>query len=181
MNTTEMKESVRQIVKEKRNIDVLVNNAGIAQYDAFAMLSIDTLKNIFEVNYNRPLQFTQMISRRMSKEGASIVFLSSVAGIDAVSGNTAYGASKAAIAHSTRVLSKELAGQKIRVNAVAPGMVDTAMKYKADEDTWNNLIRQTSLKRAALPEEIANVICFMASDLSSYITGQVLRVDGGMN
>lgn len=179
-NTDEIKNGVKTIVRDKRNIDILVNNAGIAQYDAFNMMSIDTLKDIFNVNYIAQIQFTQFLIRRM-KSGASILFVSSIAGLDAVSGNTAYGGSKAVMAHTTRVLSKELAVQGIRVNAVAPGMVDTSMKLKADEGVWDGMIARTNLKRAAKPEEIANVICFLSSDLSSYVNGQVIRVDGGMN
>lgn len=180
-NSVEMKEAVKQIVRSKRNIDVLINNAGVAQYDAFSLMPMENLTNVFEINYYAPIQFTQLVSRRMSKDGASIVFVSSVSGLDAVCGNTAYGASKAALAHTARVLAKELSTQGIRVNAIAPGMVDTQMKNKADEKTWESLIALTSLKRVAKPEEIANVICFLSSELSSYITGQVIRVDGGMS
>lgn len=180
LNTDEIKKAVKTITRHKKNIDILVNNAGIAQYDAFIMMSIDTLKNIFNVNYIAPIELTQFFIRRM-KPGSAITFVSSIAGLEAVSGNTAYGGSKAAIVHTTKVLSKELAAQGIRVNAVAPGMVNTSMKLKADEGVWNDLIARTSLKRAAEPEEIANVICCLSSDLSSYVNGQVVRVDGGMN
>lgn len=178
-NLNEVKDIAKSIIKEKKSIDILINNAGTVQYDTFNMLKIDTLINLYEINYFGQLQFTQLISRRM--RNASIVFVSSIAGLDAVSGNIAYGGSKAAVAHAAKVLSKELARQEIRVNAVAPGMVDTSMKSKADEKVWNDLIAQTSLNRVARPEEIANVICFLASDLSSYVTGQIIRVDGGMH
>ncbi len=181
-NADEIKKAVQLIVKEKKNIDILVNNAGIAQYNNFSMLSMDNLRHIYEINYIGPLLLTQLLSRRMGKDReASIVFLSSVAGVTAETGNTAYGGSKAAIAHATGVLSKELSKQNIRVNAVAPGMVETDMKELANEEYWNQLIEKTDLKRVATPEEIANAICFLSSDLSSYITGQVIRVDGGLH
>lgn len=180
-NKDEVKNAVKEIVKCKKGIDGLVNNAGIARYNSFSMLSIEKMKELFEVNYFSQLYFTQLLVRRMNKESASIVFLSSVAGLDGIAGNIAYGTSKAAIAHAVKVLGQELAQQNIRVNALAPGMVDTSMKNLADESTWNKLIENTALKRAAHPKEIASVICFLTSDLASYITGQVIRVDGGMN
>lgn len=179
---SQMKNAVQKIVKEKRNIDILINNAGVVQYDLFSMMQIDSLNDMLFSNYIAPLQLTQMIARRMGKNGmGSIVFLSSVSGIISEAGNTAYGGSKAALAHAAGVLSKELAPMNIRVNAVAPGLVNTRMKDKAEPDAWNELIKKTNLKRMAEPEEIANVLCFLSSDLSSYITGQVIRVDGGLN
>ena len=180
-NLSEVKESLKIIMGEKKSIDILVNNAGIAQYDSFFALPMDTLRHFLEVNYVSVMQLTQLIARRMNKDGASIVFLSSVAGIEAIRGNIAYGASKAAIAHSVRVLSQELAPMNIRVNAVAPGMVDTPMKLKANPEEWESLVCQTCLKRDARPEEIATVICFLCSEMASYITGQVIRVDGGLH
>lgn len=174
-----MKEAVKSIIREKRSIDIIVNNAGIAQYGSFSAMPLSEIKKVFDVNYFSALSFTQYFVRRM-KASSSIVFVSSVAGIDAENGNVAYGGSKAALAHTAKVLSRELSSQGIRVNAVAPGMVDTVMKEKATYEIWNALINQTDLKRAAKPEEIANVISFICSDLASYITGQVIRVDGGL-
>ena len=177
----QLKKAVQSISKDKRPIDILVNNAGEAVYDAFTMLPIKNLRRMLECNYVAPIYFTQMIARRMAREGqGSVVFLSSVAGLEAFLGSTAYGGSKAAVAHAVGVLSRELAQYHIRVNGVAPGMVDTDMRTKADARYWNELIEQVYIRRAAHPEEIANVICFLASDLASYINGQVLRVDGGM-
>lgn len=177
----QIKKAVQSIIRDKKSIDILVNNAGEAVYDMFTMLPIKNLKRMFECNYIGPVYLTQMITRRMARDNkGAVVFLSSVAGLEAFSGNTAYGGSKAAVAHAACVLSMELAKYHIRVNAVAPGMVDTEMRSKADAGYWNELVEQTYAKRAARPEEIANVICFLASDLASYINGQVLRVDGGM-
>ena len=177
----QMKQAVRQIQKEKVPVDILVNNAGEAQYDNFTMMPVKNLRRMMECNYISPLLFTQLIVRMMSRASrGSIVFLSSVAGLQAEAGNTAYGGSKAAVAHATGILSKELAGLNIRVNAVAPGMVDTDMKGQADEAYWESLVERVPLKRMAQPQEIANVIAFLSSDLASYITGQVIRVDGGL-
>ena len=178
---TQMKQAVRQIQKEKDPVDILVNNAGEAQYDNFTMMSGKNLRRIMEWNYISPLLFTQLFVRMMLRASrGSIVFLSSVAGRQAEMGNTAYGGSKAAVAHTVGVLGRELAGLNIRVNAVAPGMVDTDMKEQADEAYWESLVERVPLKRMAQPREIANVITFLASDLASYITGQVIRVDGGL-
>lgn len=176
----EMKEAVKGIIKDKKSIDIIVNNAGIAEYGSFASMPLTEIKKIFDVNYFDALSFTQFFVRRM-KQGSSVVFLSSVAGIDAEGGNVAYGGSKAALAHTAKVLSRELSPLGIRVNAVAPGMVDTVMKGKASQEVWESLVSRTDLKRAAQPEEIANVISFLCSDLASYITGQIIRVDGGLN
>lgn len=181
LDETQMKKAIKDIIKVTNTIDILINNAGIAKYDSFSFLKTETLDEIMHINYYAPLQFTQKIVRRMSKEGASIVFVSSIAGLDGIGGNTAYGASKAAIAHTTKVLSRELSVSGIRVNAVAPGMVDTKMKELADSSTWETLISRTDLKRVASPDEIANVVVFLSSGMSSYMTGQILRVDGGMN
>lgn len=178
---TQMKQAVRQIQKEKDPVDILVNNAGEAQYDNFTMMSGKNLRRIMECNYISPLLFTQLIVRMMLRASrGSIVFLSSVAGLQAEMGNTAYGGSKAAVAHTVGVLGRELAGLNIRVNAVAPGMVDTDMKEQADEAYWESLVERVPLKRMAQPQEIANAIAFLSSDLASYITGQVIRVDGGL-
>lgn len=175
------KQAVQSIIKSKRPIDILVNNAGVAQYDMFSMLPMEHLRQMMECNYFAPLRFTQLIARRMMRNNkGAIVFLSSVAGLRAEMSNLAYGGSKAAIAHAVGVLSRELAPNNIRVNAVAPGMVDTDMKNLADEVYWNTLISNVYLKRVAEPKEIANVIGFLASDLASYVNGQVIRVDGGM-
>lgn len=181
LDPSEMKSAVQKIVKEKRCIDILVNNAGVAQYGAFSMMRMEDLGKLFETNYIAPLGLTQMLIRKMGRaSNASIVFLSSVAGLLAEYGNTAYGGSKAAVAHVAKVLGKELASQNIRVNAVAPGLVDTDMKELAAQEYWDSMIQRTNLKRSADPKEIAQVIAFLCSDRASYITGQIIRVDGGL-
>lgn len=175
------REAAQSIFREKEKIDILVNNAGEAEYAAFSMLSMKNLKKMFDTNYFSQMALTQLFLRRMSRNNSSsIIFLSSIAGLTAEDANLAYGGSKAAVAHATKILSRELAKQNIRVNAVAPGMVETDMKNKADPEYWEYLIQKTNLKRPAEPREIANVIAFLASDLSGYITGQIIRVDGGM-
>lgn len=126
------------------------------------------------------LYLTQLIMRRMTKNTGSIVFLSSISGFVPEIGNIAYGGSKAAIAHAVKVLAKELSADGIRVNAVAPGLVNTDMKNLASEDTWGELVNKILIGRIAEPNEIANVISFLLSDQASYITAQTIHVDGGM-
>lgn len=181
-NKEMIKAAAQMIIKQKIPIDILVNNAGIAKYSNFQFLNMEELNEVFSVNYIGQLSFTQLLARRMGRnKEASIVFISSVAGLQSESGSLAYGGSKSAIAHAVGVLSRELSGQNIRVNAIAPGLVDTDMKKMADVQYWHDMVMRTDLKRSASPEEVAHVVAFLAGDLSSYITGQVLRVDGGLH
>lgn len=177
---TEIKNAVKSILKEKKPVDVLINNAGAACYDKLQMMKIETIKNLFGNNYFSALYLTQLLMRRMTKGTGSIIFMSSISGFLPESGNLAYGGSKIAAAHAAGILAAELAADGIRVNAVAPGLVDTDMKKIASPEAWEGMIERTRLKRAARPEEIANVVCFLASDKASYITGQTIRVDGGL-
>lgn len=176
----QVKEAVRNIIKSKRPIDGLVNNAGIAVYNKFQMMRIEDIKNIFGTNYFSALYLTQLLMRRMTRNTGSIVFVSSVSGFIPEVGNIAYGGSKAAISHAVKVLAKELSSEGIRVNAVAPGLVNTDMKNHASEEAWERLKNGIIIGRVAEPNEIANVISFLLSDQSSYMTAQTVHVDGGM-
>lgn len=176
----QVKEAVRNIIKSKRPIDGLVNNAGIAVYNKFQMMRIDDIKNIFGTNYFSALYLTQLLMRRMTRNTGSIVFVSSVSGFIPEVGNIAYGGSKAAVSHAVKVLAKELSSEGIRVNAVAPGLVNTDMKKHASEEAWEKLKSGIIIGRVAEPNEIANVISFLLSDQSSYMTAQTVHVDGGM-
>ena len=178
-NETEVKEAIRAIIKEHVNIDALINNAGIAQYEKLQLMKIENAKQIFNNNFFSTLYLTQLVMRKLTRETGSIVFVSSISGYSPEIGNIAYGGSKIAISHATKVLALELAEQKIRVNAVSPGLVDTDMKNLANEASWKAMLNRTTLKRAARPGEIANVICFLISEQASYINGQIIHVDGG--
>ena len=180
MNEGDVKDAVKGIVKSKRPIDGLVNNAGKASYNKLQLIKIEDIREIFDNNYFSALYLTQLIMRRMTKNTGSIVFLSSISGFVPEIGNIAYGGSKAAIAHAVKVLAKELSADGIRVNAVAPGLVNTDMKNLASEDTWGELVNKILIGRIAEPNEIANVISFLLSDQASYITAQTIHVDGGM-
>ena len=177
-----IKESANIILKSGKSIDILVNNAGAIYTALFQMTSRKKLEEIFEVNYFSQADFTQNIIKSMIKKKiSSIVYISSSAAIDGNVGRSAYAASKAAINSHAKVLSKELGTYNIRVNVIAPGLTETEMM---SENTPKNIIEETlmstSLKRVGQPNEIANVALFLSSELSSYITGQTIRVDGGM-
>lgn len=178
----QIKEGLRQIVKNKINIDVLVNNAGVAHGSLMQMASMSEIHDVFNVNYFAPLQIMQTISRIMAKnKSGSIINISSIAGIDLESGNCAYGASKAALIALTKTTSKELARYNIRVNAIAPGATDTRMVRKMETKAADKMISDSAYGRLATPKEIADVVMFLASDKSAFITGQTIRVDGGGN
>lgn len=178
-------ESIKQGMKEvsdlKLQIDILVNNAGIAKFSPFVMSKMDDFKEMMQVNLYAPTQISQYVIKNMLKQRkGSIINFCSISGMDMNAGNSAYGASKAAIASLTRTMAKELAKTNIRVNAISPGLVDTDMNKQIASDYMDVVIQQTALGRIAKPEEIARVAVFLASDDSSYITGQIIRVDGGM-
>lgn len=176
-----VKKEVQKVYREYKAIDILINNAGVAHGGLFQMTPVSEIKRVFEINYFSMVQITQIVSRFMTrkKEGA-IVNLASVAGIDVESGNCAYGASKSAVIAFTKTAAKELAGHGIRVNAVAPGLTDTKMAKQMEKKAGEEMVEASSMKRLGKPEEIADAVFFLASDQASFITGQILRVDGGM-
>lgn len=179
---TQMKDAIQTIRKQKSNIDILVNMAGIVEDStSFQMTDIAKMKHLFDVNFFAVTLLTQYVSRLMARQGGgSIVNISSIAGIDGEPAQYEYSTSKAAIAGATRHLSRELWQYGIRVNAVAPGMIKTDMGAKIDENLKQHILNKTVMKRMGNPSEIAEAVAFLASDNASYITGQVLRVDGGM-
>lgn len=176
------KEVGTKINLQNKKIDILINNAGFIHTSLFQMTPIDKFKEIFQINYFSQIVFTQQIIKNMIKnKKGSITYVSSTSGIDGNEGRGAYSDSKAAIISKAKVLSKELGRFNIRVNSIAPGLTNTSMM---NDNTSNDKIKSTienlSIKRFADPNEIANTILFLSSDLSSYITGQTIRVDGGM-
>lgn len=178
----QMKQAVRQIQKEKKPVDILVNNAGVAaQSTSFPMTSLEKIKEVFEVNFFSQILLTQYVARMMLRQQAgSIVNLTSIAALDGEPAQLEYVGSKAAMAGATKKLAREFGGQGIRVNAVAPGVIDTDMGNQIEPELMDRMLEKTMLNRLGTPKEIANVIAFLASDQASYITGQVIRVDGGL-
>ena len=178
----QIKTSVKTIKEAKKSVDILVNNAGAIFTALFQMTSLEKLKEMFEINYFSQMLLTQYISRIMMRQkSGSIINISSSAALEGNEGRTAYASAKAAMITSTKVLAKELAPYNIRVNAVAPGLTQTEMmESSTPEDALKETLNRICMKRVGQPEEIANSVLFLASDLSSYITSQTLRVDGGM-
>ena len=177
---TAMKNSVMQIRKSKKKIDILVNNAGInsAESKLFQMTTMKNIREIFDVNFFAQLQLTQYILKFM-QSGGSIINLSSISALDGLPGQVAYASSKSALIGFTKTLAQELGKQNIRVNAVAPGFTDTDMGNSSTNDYAKNILENSIFGRMGKAEEIANSILFLASDLSTFVTGEIIRVDGG--
>jgi len=176
-----IKEALKPILKERRQIDVLINNAGIATGGFLQMTSIKQLKEVFQINYFSHVLITQLITKLMMRQKSGCVInMGSVAGLDNFAGYTAYGASKAAMMSFTRTIARELAPYNIRVNAIAPGLTDTGMAGQMEEKAWKEMVERTDMNRLGKPCEIAQMMLFLASDEASFVTGQVYRVDGGM-
>ncbi|MDR0649122.1 MAG: SDR family oxidoreductase [Synergistaceae bacterium] len=179
-----MKQKMKEIAASKRSIDILVNNAGaVADSSSFLMTSVEKMKAVFEVNFFAQMALSQYVARMMMRNkraGMSIVNVASAAGIDGDPAQVEYSASKAALIGATKKLAIELNGYNIRVNAVAPGVTDTDMVSAMDEGLMRRTLEKTVMNRKAQTGEIAGAILFLASGLSSFMTGQVLRVDGGM-
>lgn len=177
-----VKEGIKEIAKTVKDIDILVNNVGVVNnVKLFQMMNIQEIREQFEVNFFSHPLITQLISRFMiRRRKGSIINISSCAGIDGNTGMLDYVSSKAAIIGATKRLAIELGAYNIRVNSVAPGLTETEMGNKMDEKLLEDMLRKLVIKRKAKPEEIADAIVFFGSDMSSFITGQVMRVDGGM-
>jgi 3-oxoacyl-[acyl-carrier protein] reductase len=176
-----IKSSIKEIVNISKNVDILVNNAGVASGAIFQMTPISELKKIFEINFFSQIVFSQNIAKLMIRnKSGSIINLSSTTAFIADPGTLAYGSSKAAFSRATQSMASELGSYNIRVNAIAPSVTKTDMFEQMSVDARDKLINSSALKRAADPEEIAKVAVFLASELSSFVTGQVIRVDGGI-
>ena len=180
-NKIETKKSANVIISNPSPIDAIVNNAGVISTSLFQMTSMEKIQETFSINFFAQIYFTQFIVKSMIKnKSGSIINISSTSGQDGNEGRLAYSASKASLISMTKVLSKELSRFNIRVNAIAPGLTDTdMMQNNTTKDILEETIKNISLQRVAKPREIANAVLFLASDLSSYITGQTIRVDGG--
>jgi len=176
-----VKSGIKELVSSKVKISVLINNAGIEHGGLLQMTSMKEIRKVFEINLFSAVQITQLVSRLMARNGGgSIVNIASIAGLDLGAGNVAYGTSKAALIAFTKTAAKELASQNIRVNAVAPGLTDTRMATMMESKAGEDMVSGTAFKRLARPEEIADTVYYLSSDKASFVTGQVLRVDGGM-
>jgi 3-oxoacyl-[acyl-carrier protein] reductase len=181
-NENQIKEAANSILSSNKSIDILINNAAMIHTAIFQMTSIKKLKEVFEIDFFSQTNFTQYILKSMVKnKKGSILYISSSSALDGNEGRSAYSSAKSALITQSKVLSRELGVHNIRVNTIAPGLTDTdMMKENTTQETIKDVLSRVSLRRIANTGEIANTALFLSSDLSSYITGQVIRVDGGM-
>ncbi|MEY8862404.1 3-oxoacyl-[acyl-carrier-protein] reductase [Tenacibaculum singaporense] len=174
-------ELAKNVLEEFGTIDVLVNNAGITKDNLLMRISEDDFDKVIEVNLKSVFNLTKAVIRPMMKQRAgSIINMSSVVGLKGNAGQANYAASKAGILGFSKSVALELGSRNIRSNVVAPGFIETEMTAKLDEKVVEGWRNEIPLKRGGTPEDIANACVFLASDMSSYITGQTLSVDGGM-
>lgn len=173
------KAAIMRIKKESKRLDVLVNNAGIMQDAVIGMISKDLVEKVFDVNVYSVISLIQLASRLMrAQKSGSIINLCSIVGVEGSAGQLVYSASKGAVRAITLAASKELASDNIRVNAVAPGMIDTNLFRSIGSKSIEKNLQNIKMGRLGTPEDVANGILFLASDLSSYITGQIIGIDG---
>ena len=180
-NFEDCKQMIESAIKEFGKIDVLVNNAGITKDMLLARMKEEDFKQVIDVNLVGTFNMTKnVISYMMKARNGKIINISSVVGIAGNAGQTNYSASKAGIIGFTKSLAKEVASRNILVNAVAPGFIETNMTDVLKQEVKDEIAKNIPLKRMGTPQDVANVVKFLASQDSSYITGQVISVDGGM-
>lgn len=173
------KNTVMQIKSAEKRIDVLVNNAGMVTYEMIPMAQIDTFKAMLEVNVVAPFSLLQIVSRVMSRQkSGSIINMASIVADKGAKGQVSYATTKGAIIAMTKSAAKELAPSQIRVNAVAPGMVGTERFVNIFEEKFKEKINNIGMGRLADPSEIADLCVFLGSDMSKYVTGQIIGIDG---
>ena len=177
----EAQELIANVSKDFSSIDILINNAGITKDNLLMRMSEEDFDKVIEVNLKSIFNMTKAVQRTMLKQRhGSIINMSSVVGVKGNAGQSNYAASKAGIIGFSKSMALELGSRNIRTNVIAPGFIETEMTAKLDEKTVQGWRDNIPLKRGGSPEDIANACVFLGSDLSSYVTGQVINVDGGM-
>lgn len=175
-----IKETISAITSEGLPIDILVNNAGINYRGTFLTTPISEMEKLFQINYYAPVQLMQSVSKKMIQRRQGIIInIGSVSGLEHNTGNSAYAVTKASLMWLTQTVSRELAPYGIRVNGIAPGLTDTMINAGNEAVLNDTVLPRMNIKRSGKPEEIAQTALFLASDMSSFISGQIIRVDGG--
>lgn len=178
-----VKEVISEIIKKHERIDVLVNCAGVNKDNLFLIMSEREFQEVLSVNLTGTFLVTKEVAKIMRKQKEGVIInITSIVGIDGNPGQVNYSASKAGLIGMTKTLAKELTlkGEKIRVNAVAPGFIDSQMTKKISQRMREEVLKRLYIKRLGKPEDVSKLVVFLASDDSEYITGQVIRVDGGL-
>ncbi len=179
---TQTEEVVKQIQADFGRIDILVNNAGITKDGLMLRMTEGQWDAVINVNLKSAFNFIHACTPIMMRQrSGSIINMSSVVGVHGNAGQANYAASKAGLIALAKSIGQEVGSRGIRANAIAPGFIDTAMTQQLPEDIRKEWINKIPLRRGGTVEDIANVATFLASDMSSYVTGQVIQVDGGMN
>ena len=177
----QLSEVVKAALTEAGNFDILVNNAGITRDGLSFRMKMEDWQNVLNVNLTGTFVITQIVSNAMLKaRSGSIINMSSIVGVHGGAGQVNYSASKAGLIGYSKSLAKEVGARGIRVNCIAPGFIETDMTAVLKEDYVKAMLDTVPMKRGGKPEDIANVALFLASDMASYVTGQVIGVDGGM-
>ncbi|GAB6138438.1 3-oxoacyl-[acyl-carrier-protein] reductase [Halanaerobaculum tunisiense] len=177
----EVKEMVKEIKQEFGQLDILVNNAGITKDTLLMRMKEQDWDDVLEVNLKGAFNTTKAVTRLMMKQrSGSIINISSVVGLRGNAGQANYSASKAGLIGLTKSTARELAKRNVTVNAVAPGFIETAMTDELSEEVVENTIDEIPLADLGQPEDVADTVLFLASEAADYITGEVIRVDGGM-
>lgn len=177
-----VKEMIDYIIKQHKRIDIIVNNAGITRDNLVLKMSEEDFDCVIDVDLKGAFNISKHVMRYMLKQkSGKIINISSLVGVTGNAGQVNYSAAKAGLIGLTKSLAREMAAKNITVNAVAPGYVDTDMIKELPDKVKEQIFESIPMKRAGKPSDIANAVCFLASEQANYITGQVLEVNGGMN
>lgn len=180
-NTQESQDMIDEVVKEYGRIDILVNNAGITKDNLLMKMKEEDFDAVIAVNLKGVFNCTKAATKPMMKQRyGKIINMASVVGVAGNAGQANYCASKAGVIGFTKSVAKELASRNININAIAPGFIDTDMTKVLKDDIKESMIKNIPMRKFGTPEDIADLVVFLSSDMSSYITGQVINVDGGM-
>jgi 3-oxoacyl-[acyl-carrier protein] reductase len=180
-NTADVEAVVEKVVDRFKKIDILVNNAGVTRDNLLIRMKEQEWDLVIAINLKGTFNFTQKVGRIMMKQrNGSIINISSVVGLMGNAGQTNYSASKAGVIGITKSVAKELGSRNVRVNAVCPGFIQTAMTDKLTPEQKEKMMEIVPAKVMGTPQDVANVVLFLASDLAGYVTGETIRIDGGM-